>query len=1067
MMATAMPDERGNRLLPAVLNKLAHDNPEGSIMALPKTSRPEQGYNDISYSRLANAVNKICHWLEELGAQSRDVVAYLGPTDTRYPILLLAALKLDTVMFFPSPHNTTTVQAHLLSATKSTRFLYASEYAVNVNEILSNQASTVPIKGTQVPSLDHFLAKDIVEPVPYTCIFDEVRHKPFVILHTSGTTGIPKPIPLPHGYYSHEDLNQCAAYQGNMTSQPFKAGARLLTTMSMWHVGGIFYGLLKPILNGIVTVMTPPGLPLTGDLLHSCLFHSRANMVQAAPATLAEMIAEPLFEDSLRKLECIITGSGPMPDEAGKRLLALNQRVYNYFGLTESNLLPQLPLEDPSSEWQYQRFHPLSGVSFRTLGDDAYELVLVRLGDGPPQPCFELFPESDVFHSKDVFSRHHTKPDLWKWMCRLDDIVTLSTGEKIVPTDVETRLASIPGVKSALLVGQGRRCPALLLELMNASNRHSWETFWPEVDIINKTLPTYGRVPKELAAITDSPFPRTPKGTIKRREAEKQSAKQIDAMYRSWEAHTTAASPVALTGTSVPDLIAFLQQAVESITGSKLDADFDLLAARSLDSMMIMQLVRVINSAVAGSSAVVKVTPSLLYSQRTIRKAGEGLHRMISIQENKRETNGPSLGPDNSHLSDLLAKLVASLPDKVDIPAKKTAKANLKSVVLTGSTGSLGLHLLHVLLHETSISRIDCLNRSANARKLYLSNFPADGEVLGKAHFHCTTNLNKPCLGLESDRYKELLASATTIIHNAWPVHFHFPLEPTSDEDSDSFGFHDKTLVSLAEFSTKSMHRPNVVFISSLSTVSRFRSGSGDPKSIPEAIIDNPTAAGSLPYAQSKWIGEHILATAVQRGLISATIIRPGDIAGPTGMTGVAKGSLAASWNAMHSLPSLVLSSAAVGALPSDLHEADKLRWVPVDVCAHAVVEIAATSAGASGLGVSNIINIVEHNGVEKTWSVDAVPVIKRRLEQRTPQRQMEVMPLAEWARRVVDYGPKPENPAYRLIDFYERRAHTASDQGFGGDILTRGAKERSATLQRLGPIRDEWLESWMEGWGL
>lgn len=49
-----------------------------------------------------------------------------------------------------------------------------------------------------VPSHDALLSRTIVKEYPFTDTFDEICGKPFLGLHTSGTTGHPKPL-----YYTH------------------------------------------------------------------------------------------------------------------------------------------------------------------------------------------------------------------------------------------------------------------------------------------------------------------------------------------------------------------------------------------------------------------------------------------------------------------------------------------------------------------------------------------------------------------------------------------------------------------------------------------------------------------------------------------------------------------------------------------------------------------------------------------------------------------------------------------------------------------------------------------------
>lgn len=51
----------------------------------------------------------------------------------------------------------------------------------------------------ELPSLKELLDTETIEPFPFTKSFEEAVHEPFCITHTSGTTGVPKPISWTHG----------------------------------------------------------------------------------------------------------------------------------------------------------------------------------------------------------------------------------------------------------------------------------------------------------------------------------------------------------------------------------------------------------------------------------------------------------------------------------------------------------------------------------------------------------------------------------------------------------------------------------------------------------------------------------------------------------------------------------------------------------------------------------------------------------------------------------------------------------------------------------------------------
>ncbi len=84
-------------LLPTIIDNRAHADPERLFCAYiePKLASVEEGLRKVTYGQFANAVNRCAWWLEqELGkSQNFETLAYVGPSDIRYAIVTLAAVK--------------------------------------------------------------------------------------------------------------------------------------------------------------------------------------------------------------------------------------------------------------------------------------------------------------------------------------------------------------------------------------------------------------------------------------------------------------------------------------------------------------------------------------------------------------------------------------------------------------------------------------------------------------------------------------------------------------------------------------------------------------------------------------------------------------------------------------------------------------------------------------------------------------------------------------------------------------------------------------------------------------
>lgn len=92
----------GQRLLPQVVDEAAVTSPNRVIGMIAKTPNISEGFNELTTSQLANAVNYMSWWFEEKIGKSKnfEAVAYLGVTDFRYSVFGLAAIKTGYAVSF-------------------------------------------------------------------------------------------------------------------------------------------------------------------------------------------------------------------------------------------------------------------------------------------------------------------------------------------------------------------------------------------------------------------------------------------------------------------------------------------------------------------------------------------------------------------------------------------------------------------------------------------------------------------------------------------------------------------------------------------------------------------------------------------------------------------------------------------------------------------------------------------------------------------------------------------------------------------------------------------------------
>ena len=405
------------------------------------------------------------------------------------------------------------------------------------------------------------------------------------------------------------------------------------------------------------------------------------------------------------------------------------------------------------------------------------------------------------------------------------------------------------------------------------------------------------------------------------------------------------------------------------------------------------------------------------------------------------------------------------------------------TVLLTGSTGNLGIHLLQRLLSDINIKHIYCLNRSSNARdRQYRAHthrgfpIPPHGRITFiKAEF------SAPLLGLAQDIYDKLRTEVDIIIHNAWPVDFNRAFQSFSPSIEGV-----KNLVAFASLvhppsasatgalgslikpriSPSSTNQTSLLFISSIGVASAWSSSTRTSQfTIPEAELTDWDIAHT-GYGQSKLVSERIIAHASRTMGISTSIVRVGQLAGPVSNPSRSR----SSWPAQEWLPSMILSCKGLGAMPRDLGPAEDVAWVPVDSCATVINELVHELLARQSTSLSSRKQV---NGVSKFFhitnpqSVSYKSLLPTLWSYFPPSTR--IVPFTHWVsllrKRKTDVR---DLPAVKLLDWFENLQNTMIrfPDARSPVFDTKRALRVCETLRALEGVTPEWINIWMEQWG-
>lgn len=79
---TRIPDY-GRRLLPALVDDTARDEPNRVLFSTPRDNQPSTGYDAITAKTFANSVNRLCWWLETHVSANKEpkTIGYIGQSE--------------------------------------------------------------------------------------------------------------------------------------------------------------------------------------------------------------------------------------------------------------------------------------------------------------------------------------------------------------------------------------------------------------------------------------------------------------------------------------------------------------------------------------------------------------------------------------------------------------------------------------------------------------------------------------------------------------------------------------------------------------------------------------------------------------------------------------------------------------------------------------------------------------------------------------------------------------------------------------------------------------------------
>ncbi|MGW7823947.1 amino acid adenylation domain-containing protein [Streptomyces puniciscabiei] len=462
----------------------------------PDAPAVESGEGILSYADLDAASDALAARLIRAGTGPGDTVALLLPRSPAVVVAELAVLKAGACWL---PLDPTQPAERLARLTKEAQ----------IRLVLT--AATTELPG-------NLRTLDVRDPGPTTVSPLPEPHpgSPACILHTSGSSGEPKGVVVPHR--GIVELAADARFQGD--------GHRRVLMHAPYTFDSATYEVWIPLLNGGTVVVAPPG-PVTPDLLRRVIAERGITALLLTPELLCT-VAEIAPESAAGLTELWAGGDVLAPATVARvRAHCPGTTVVNGYGPTEATVFAAahttdgdpgvIPIGRPLDN---TRAYVLDGHLRPVPEGGTGELYLAGTGLAHgylarPGQTAERFV-ADPYGPPG--SRMYRTGDLARWSGdgvldfhgRVDDQIKVR-GVRIEPAEVESVLTACPGVRRAVVAARpdatgGKRLAAWLLPDAAPSGE------WPEIlgrakEFAARRLPAH-LVPSVWARIDHIPLTR-------------------------------------------------------------------------------------------------------------------------------------------------------------------------------------------------------------------------------------------------------------------------------------------------------------------------------------------------------------------------------------------------------------------------------------------------------------------------------------------------------------------------------------------------------------------------------
>ena len=405
--------------------------------------RKPDGTLAYDFAKFWRRVERVtAHLQSSWGVQRGDRVAWLGFNHELQLVTLVACARLGGI-FLPLNFRLAVPELQQVMQNAQPRLLVHDTHHANT-------AQALQVPGLQHNQHDTLIATASPRALPLPAVHSDM---PLLLVYTSGTTGLPKGA-------VHTQAALMANARASAWAHDLVPGDKLLSTLPLFHVGGLCIQTLPALLSGVEVVLHQRFDPRAWlDEMTT----SQPTLSLLVPATMRALFDHPLWAStSLACLRGIMTGSSTVPVAYLETLHARGVPVGQVYGTTETGpvsivlRLPDATARIGASGWpQPEAQVKLIDTQGQEVGPGETGEVCIRAanlmrGYWCSQGQSGLGLQDGWFHSGDLGQR---APDGCITIVGRSKDMVISGGENIYPAEIENQLVTLPGVAECAVVG--------------------------------------------------------------------------------------------------------------------------------------------------------------------------------------------------------------------------------------------------------------------------------------------------------------------------------------------------------------------------------------------------------------------------------------------------------------------------------------------------------------------------------------------------------------------------------------------------------------------------------------